>query len=175
MSYPRHRAHGWNPTPLSQSPHIATARSLIAPLQRVPGGRAILLKKSLDVGLQATLSSLKLGTFGLSGTMGYFASIGYPAELGALVALGETAAGLALLAGVLVRVASLAAVPIMLGAVAQHFANGWLFTAPGGGWEFPAVLAAAFLVQAGLGAGAWALRPDARGSLVATTERTASA
>jgi hypothetical protein len=50
----------------------------------------------------------------------------------------------------------------MLGAAVQHAGNGWLFTAPGGGWEFPAFLAAALLVQAGLGAGAWPLRSVSR-------------
>lgn len=100
---------------------------------------------------------LKIGTFGLAGTMGYFASLGLPPILGALVALGETAAGLALVSGVLVRTAALAALPIALGATAVHASNGWLFNAPGGGWEFPALLSVALIVQAGLGAGAHAL------------------
>jgi putative oxidoreductase len=115
------------------------------------------LRIALGLVLLAHGALLKLATFGLAGTMGYFASIGYPPALGALVAFGETAAGLALLAGVLVRTASLASLPIVLGAALQHAGNGWVFTAPGGGWEFPAFLAAALLVQAGLGAGAWAL------------------
>jgi putative oxidoreductase len=123
---------------------------------------AFALRISLGLILLAHGALLKLATFGLAGTMGYFASIGYPPLLGAAVALGETAAGLALLSGVLVRAASLAAVPIMLGAVVQHAGNGWLFNAPGGGWEFPAFLAAALLAQAGLGAGAWPLRTISR-------------
>ncbi len=45
----------------------------------------------------------------------------------------------------------------MIGAVIQHAGAGWLFNAPGGGWEFPAFWTAALLVQAGLGAGAHAL------------------
>jgi putative oxidoreductase len=40
----------------------------------------------------------------------------------------------------------------------QHVANGWVFTAPNGGWEFPAFLTAMLLVQALLGDGAHALR-----------------
>ena len=52
---------------------------------------------------------------------------------------------------------SLGLLPIMLGAAVQHAGNGWLFSAAGGGWEFPAFWAVALLVQAGLGAGAWAL------------------
>lgn len=118
---------------------------------------ALLLRVSLGAILLAHGAWLKLGVFGLAGTMGYFGSIGYPPVFGALVAFGETAAGLALIAGVLVRPAALLALPIMLGATAAHAGNGWLFTAPGGGWEFPAFLTAALLVQAGLGAGAHAL------------------
>ena len=118
---------------------------------------AFALRLALGAVLLAHGALLKLATFGLAGTMSYFGSIGYPPLLGALVAFGETAAGLALVAGVWVRPASLAVLPILLGATLQHAGQGWVFTAPGGGWEFPAFLAVAALVQAGLGAGAWSL------------------
>ncbi|MBY0338220.1 MAG: DoxX family protein [Acetobacteraceae bacterium] len=115
----------------------------------------------LRLGLGAILLAhgflLKVMTFGLAGTMGYFGSIGYPPVLGAVVAIAETAAGLALIAGWQVRLASLLSLPILLGATWQHVGQGWLFTAPGGGWEFPAFLTLALLVQAGFGAGAYAL------------------
>ena len=39
-----------------------------------------------------------------------------------------------------------------------HAGNGWLFTAPNGGWEYPAFLAVAAIAQALLGDGAFALR-----------------
>jgi len=123
---------------------------------------ALLLRVSLGILLLAHGAWLKLGVFGLAGTMGFFGSIGYPPVLGAVVALAETLAGLALIAGVGVRIASLAMVPIMLGATAVHAGNSWLFSATGGGWEFPAFLAVTFLVQAGLGAGAHALQRPAR-------------
>jgi len=61
-----------------------------------------------------------------------------------------------MIAGVWVRLVSLLALPILIGATFQHLPNGWLFTAPGGGWEFPAFWTLALLVQAGLGAGAHA-------------------
>jgi len=118
---------------------------------------ALLLRLSLGAILLAHGAWLKLGVFGLAGTMGFFGSIGFPPILGAVVALAETAAGLALIGGVLVRPAALLTLPIMLGATAMHAGNGWLFSAPQGGWEFPAFLTAALLVQAGLGAGAHAL------------------
>ena len=48
--------------------------------------------------------------------------------------------------------------PLLIGATLQHAGNGWLFTAPGGGWEFPAFWTAMLVVQALLGAGALAVR-----------------
>ncbi|WP_424814721.1 DoxX family protein [Roseococcus sp. YIM B11640] len=120
---------------------------------------ALLLRLALGVTLFAHGAILKLGTFGLAGTMGYFGSLGLPPILGALVAFGETAAGIALVAGVLVRTASLLSLPIVLGAVVVHAGNGWVFNAPGGGWEYPALLAVGLAAQALLGAGAFALEP----------------
>jgi putative oxidoreductase len=125
-----------------------------------------LLRLTNGLALLAHGAVLKLGTFGLAGTMGYFGSIGYPPVLGAVVAFAETLAGLALLAGVGVRWVSLGALAILLGAVAQHAPNGWVFNAAGGGWEYPAFWAAALLAQAGLGAGALAVRLPMAGGLV---------
>ncbi|MBL6077778.1 DoxX family protein [Belnapia sp. T18] len=118
---------------------------------------AALLRIAQGVMFLAHGAVLKLGTFGLAGTMGYFASIGYPAALGAVVIAAEILGGLALIAGFATRWVSLALVPLMLGAMLQHTGNGWLFNVPGGGWEYPAFWTVTLLVQAGLGAGAWAL------------------
>jgi putative oxidoreductase len=118
---------------------------------------AALLRISQGLLFLAHGAVLKLGTFGLAGTMGFFGSLGYPPALGAVVIAAEVLGGLALVAGVAVRWVSLGLLPIMLGAVVQHAGNGWLFGAAGGGWEFPAFWAVALVVQAGLGAGAWAL------------------
>jgi putative oxidoreductase len=120
---------------------------------------ALLLRVSLGLAFLAHGAVLKLGTFGLAGTMGYFGSIGYPPVFGAIVAVAEIAAGLALLAGLWVRAASLLALPILIGATIEHLPNGWVFSAPGGGWEFPALWTVLLLVQAGLGAGAYAVDP----------------
>jgi putative oxidoreductase len=118
---------------------------------------AFLLRVSMGVMFLAHGGLLKLGTFGLAGTMGFFGSIGYPPVLGAIVAFAEVGAGIALIAGVGVRVVSLLALPIMIGAVIQHAPAGLMFSRQGGGWEFPAFWTVALVVQAGLGAGAWAL------------------
>jgi putative oxidoreductase len=55
------------------------------------------------------------------------------------------------------RWASFALVPILLGATWAHAGNGWSFSAPNGGWEYPAFLTVAALVQGLLGDGAYAL------------------
>ena len=53
----------------------------------------------------------------------------------------------------------LALLPILLGAsILAHGGNGWMFANEGGGWEFPAFWAVALVVQALLGAGAYAVR-----------------
>jgi putative oxidoreductase len=120
---------------------------------------ALLLRVSMGVLLLAHGLLLKVMTFGIAGTMGFFGSIGYPPVFGAIVAFAEIAAGIALILGVWVRTVSLLLLPIMIGATIQHLPNGWVFSARGGGWEFPAFWTVLLLVQAGLGAGAHALDP----------------
>ncbi|MGG5820138.1 DoxX family protein [Falsiroseomonas sp. HW251] len=121
---------------------------------------AALLRVTLGVAFLAHGALLKLGTFGLAGTMGFFGSIGYPPVLGAIVAFAEIAAGVALIAGVWVRLVSLLTLPIMIGATLTHAPFGWVFNGnPNGGWEFPAIWTVLMVVQAGLGAGAFALDP----------------
>lgn len=119
----------------------------------------LLLRLSLGVMFLAHGFLMKIMTFGLAGTMGYFGSLGYPPVFGAIVAIAETLAGIALILGVWTRAVSLLTLPILLGALLQHSGNGWVFSARGGGWEFPAFWIIAMLVQAGLGAGAHALDP----------------
>jgi putative oxidoreductase len=120
---------------------------------------ALLLRVTLGLAFIAHGLVLKLMTFGLAGTMGYFGSLGFPPVFGAIVIAAEIAGGLALIAGVWVRTVSLLFLPIMIGATLQHIPNGWLFTANGGGWEYPVMWTVLLLVQAGLGAGVFALDP----------------
>ena len=120
---------------------------------------ALLLRVAMGVLFLAHGGLLKLGTFGVAGTMGYFGSIGYPPVFGAVVIAAEVLGGLALIAGAWVRWVSLGFLPIMIGATVQHAGNGWVFSAQGGGWEFPAFWTVLLVVQAGLGAGALAVDP----------------
>jgi putative oxidoreductase len=101
---------------------------------------------------------LKLLVFTLPGTAAFFGSLGLPPALGYLTFAVELVAGVLLILGVQTRWVALALLPFLLGATWAHAGNGWLFSAQGGGWEYPAFLALAALVQALLGDGAYALR-----------------
>ena len=101
---------------------------------------------------------LKVNVFTISGTVGFFESLGLPGFLAYLTIAAEIGGGLALIAGVAVRLVSLALIPVLLGATWVHAANGWLFSGEGGGWEFPLFWALAQISIALLGTGAFALR-----------------
>src|SRR4051794_20117376 len=114
----------------------------------------------------------KLRGFGPAGTVGFFQSLGYPAVAAYYAMTSETLGGLALILGFYPRVAALLQLPILLGATLVHLPNGWMFTSPNGGFEFPLFWTAALLAQVLLGPGAFALRDV--GPLDATaTARTA--
>lgn len=120
---------------------------------------ALLLRVSLGVLLLAHGLLLKVLTFTVPGTVSYFESIGYPGFFAYLVILGEIGGGLALILGVWTRAIALLLVPILIGATLQHIGNGWVFSAPNGGWEFPVFWTVMLVVQALLGDGAYAWRP----------------
>lgn len=101
---------------------------------------------------------LKLLVFTLPGTAQFFASVGYPGALAYPVFALELLGGLALVAGIYARQVALLLVPVMLAAAKVHLPNGWVFTAPGGGWEYPVFLTLASVVQWLVGDGAFALR-----------------
>ena len=105
---------------------------------------------------------LKYFVFTLPGTAQFFASLGLPPALGYLTFAAELAGGALLVLGVYARWVALALVPVLLGATWAHLGNGWLFSAPNGGWEYPAFLALAALVQFMVGDGAWALKRSDR-------------
>ncbi len=104
---------------------------------------------------------LKVAVFTVPGFQGFLASLGLPTLLAWPIILAELAGGIAILAGFYGRLVSLALLPVLLGALAVHAPNGWVFNAPNGGWEYPAFLAVAALTHALAGDGALALRPAA--------------
>lgn len=100
---------------------------------------------------------LKLFVFTLPGTAQFFQSLGLPGFLAYATFAAELVGGTMILLGIKTRWVAALLIPILLGATWVHSANGWLFSAPKGGWEYPAFLTAAALVQALLGDGALAL------------------
>jgi putative oxidoreductase len=117
---------------------------------------ALVLRLSLGTMFVAH-ALLKLIVFTLPGTVQFFQSMGLPGPLAYAVFAAELIGGLLLIAGVGTRWVSLALVPVLLGATWAHVGNGWVFSAPKGGWEYPAFLTVATVVQALLGNGAYAL------------------
>jgi putative oxidoreductase len=117
---------------------------------------AFALRLALGVMLIAH-ALLKLLVFTLPGTAQFFQSLGLPAALAYLTFGAELVGGTLLLLGLGTRWIAVLIIPVLLGATWAHAANGWLFSVPNGGWEYPAFLTVAALVQALLGDGAYAL------------------
>jgi putative oxidoreductase len=105
---------------------------------------------------------LKYYVFTLPGTVQFFQSIGLPGPIAYLTFWAELIGGTLILAGAGSR---------WVAATWAHAGNGWVFTAPSGGWEYPAFLTVAAAVQALLGDGKYAVsaliaRPGLRPAVV---------
>lgn len=101
----------------------------------------------------------KLFVFTPAGTAQFFESIGLPGQLAYLAIVIEVVGGLALLSGLFARQASIVlAAYLLVATVLVHVANGFFFSNPNGGWQYPAFWAVAMLAQALIGEGAFALR-----------------
>lgn len=101
----------------------------------------------------------KIFVFTPAGTAGFFQSIGFAGWLAYPVMAFEVLAGFALIFGFFARyVAVIAAIQLFV-ASTVHFGNGWSFTNPNGGWEYPIFLTIAAAVIALAGDGAAAIRP----------------
>ena len=124
-----------------------------------PAVAALVLRVSLGTMFVAH-SLLKYFVFTLPGTAQFFQSLGLPGMLGYATFAAELVGGVLLVLGVQSRVVALALVPILLGATWAHAGNGWVFSAPKGGWAYPAFWTVTLFVQALLGDGAYALRPS---------------
>jgi putative oxidoreductase len=142
---------------------------LVAPEWAGATSKGGTMTDSRDIGalvLRVTLGALFLAHAGLkilvftpAGTAAFFGKLGLPPDLAYLTIAAEVLGGLALIAGQWTRMVSLALVPLLVGTIVTvHGANGFWFNAPGGGWEYPAFWAAALVVQALIGPGAFALR-----------------
>ncbi len=101
---------------------------------------------------------MKLLVFGVAGFAGFLGQLGHPTFLAGPVIAAELIGGVLILAGIYGRQVSILLIPVMAAAMLVHVPNGWLFSAPNGGWEYPAFLIAASVAHALAGDGAFALR-----------------
>lgn len=119
---------------------------------------AAALLRVVNGGLFTFHGLFKAVVFTFAGTAAYFQSIGLPGFLAYVTILVEVLGGLALLAGYKTRLVSLVMIPVLLGAAYfGHGVNGFVFSNPNGGWEYPAFWAVVMAVQALLGAGAYSV------------------
>lgn len=91
---------------------------------------------------------LKLVYFPPAGAMGFFELFGLPGETAWLLIAVEIAFGTMLLIGWQTRIAALGGFVVLLGAIIPHSGNGFVFSNPGGGWEYPLFWALSLLATA---------------------------
>lgn len=118
---------------------------------------AFVLRVALGL-MWVTHALLKYVVFTIPGFAGFLGSLGLPEALAWPVFLAELIGGVLIIAGVYARHVALLLIPVMAGAMSVHIPNGWLFSAAGGGWEYPGFLIVASFALWLIGDGAFALR-----------------
>lgn len=107
------------------------------------------------------------GGHGPEGFVGGMAKMGVPAVFAWLAIIAEFFGGLGLIAGVLARLSALGIIATMAVAIVKvHFANGFLNSPSGAGYEYNTLIIASALVILMLGPGRFSLLPDFEGRLV---------
>jgi putative oxidoreductase len=128
---------------------------------------AFLLRASMGAPFIAH-GAIKLFVFTPAGTARFFVSLGLPAPMAYLTMAVELLGGAALLLGVGTRYVAPVLAALLVGTIMMvHGANGFAFSARGGGWEYPAFWAVALVAQALLGDGAFALGLPRRARMAA--------
>jgi putative oxidoreductase len=145
-------------SPLHALPHRCAPTRTENPMidNRTAPYAAFALRVSLGVMFIAH-ALLKVFVFTLPGTVQFFQSLGLPGFLAYVTIAAELAGGVLLIVGLQTRAVAAALIPILIGATWAHASNGWLFSAPNGGWEYPVFWTVTLAVQALLGNGAFAL------------------
>lgn len=121
---------------------------------------AFLLRISLGI-MWIAHAGLKFFVFGIAGFAGWLEAQGLPPIFAWPVPLMETALGLAIVFGIYSRHAAILLLPVLAVATTTHIGNGWVFSAPNGGWEYPVFLIVAQIGHILIGEGAFAARPAA--------------
>ncbi|MGH8751563.1 MAG: DoxX family protein [Burkholderiales bacterium] len=124
---------------------------------------ATMLRVSLGI-MYLAHAYLKIFVFTLPGAARFFESAGFPGWTVYPVVSAEVIGGVMLILGIQARWVALALIPILLGAVMTHWPNGWVFSAKGGGWEYPAFLIIMSSALALIGNGAFASQRTASAS-----------
>lgn len=128
----------------------------LPPLEQTTPYGALLLRLGLGVMFIAH-GLLKVFVFTIPGTVGFFESVGFPGWFAYPTIIAEVGGGLLLIAGFQTRIVAAALVPLLIGAMTVHLGNGWVFSNPNGGWEYPAFLVLAAVVQVLIGPGRFAV------------------
>ncbi|WP_425107017.1 DoxX family protein [Ancylobacter sp.] len=118
---------------------------------------AFVLRVALGL-MWVTHALLKYVVFTIPGFAGFLGSLGLPEALAWPVFLAELIGGVLIITGIYARHVALLLIPVMAGAMSVHIPNGWLFSAAGGGWEYPGFLIVASFALWLIGDGAFALR-----------------
>lgn len=119
---------------------------------------ALLLRISLAI-LFFAHAGLKIFVFTPAGTAKFFESVGVPGWMAYVTITWEVLGAIALLLGFKPRLAALALIPVLLGAIfTVHGAAGFWFTNANGGWEYPAFWIIGLISLALIGDGPYHLK-----------------
>lgn len=127
---------------------------------RFPAIGPFVLRTALGVMWLTHALVLKVMTFGMANLAQWMGSQGFPPSLAYPLVIAEVVGGTMILLGIHGRWASLLLQPVLLGAIVVHAGNGWVFSSPNGGWEYPAFLIAMSIVHFLLGDGPIALKRE---------------
>lgn len=116
----------------------------------------LLLRLTLGV-MAISHGLMKIFLFTIPGTVAFFENVGFPGWFAYPTIFAEVVGGILLILGVMPRLVALLLLPVLFGAFTVHFGNGWIFSNQGGGWEYPAFLVVAAIVQFLVGDGPYAL------------------
>ena len=119
---------------------------------------ALLLRVSLAI-LFFAHAGLKFFVSTPAGTAKFFESVGVPGWMAYVTITWEFLGAIALLVGFKPRLAALALIPVLLGAIfTVHGAAGFWFTNANGGWEYPAFWIVGLISLALIGDGPYHLK-----------------